>query len=275
MKLTDKQEKVISEVIEDFKSGKVAEKCAFVTFNLPEGIPSAKWTLSNRWLAFLTTGDVDARGFKQWKQVKRYVKKGSRAGYIWRPRIIKVENDEGEKETRCVGFIPVAVFGVSSTDGQPLDYDMPEVPENLPLKEVAESWGIKVKADWFGGAYGSCKVDGSAITMNCTAPKVFFHELAHAADSRVKEARGEKMVAGQDPWQEIVAEFSAEILRRMVGADLEDTSGNTYDYIQHYAAKKNLDVVGAVLKCLRDAGNVVALIMETLNSVTEGACNAA
>lgn len=264
MNYTDKQQAAIDSVIDDFKAGRVAAKVAAITFDLPSDIPSANWTLSNRWLAYLTTGgNVDCRTYNQWKQSGRYVLKGSRAGYIWRPRIIQVEN-KGEKETRCIGFVPVAVFGYSDTDGKDIP-NAPKVPEDMPLAEVAESWGIKVKADWFDGTcYGSCWIDGSEITLNCSAPKTFWHELAHAAHKRVKEARGEKMTGGQDSWQEIVAEFSAEIIRRTVDNNAPDTSGNTYDYIQHYAAREGLDVAGACLKALRDAGQVVSMILDAV-----------
>ncbi len=271
MKLTAKQQAAIDSVIEDFKNGSVAGKVAAVTFDLPQDIPSANWTLSNRWLAYLTTGSVDARTFNQWKKVKRFVRKGSKAGYIWRPRIIRVKDSDGNDtdETRCIGFVPVAVFGYSSTDGQDLP-ETPQVPENLPLAEVAEAWGVNVRADWFDGtAYGSCKVDGSQITLNCSAPRTFWHELAHVAHGRVKAARGEKLNGGQDTWQEIVAEFSAEIIRRTVDNDAPDTSGNTYEYIRHYAAREGLDVAGACLKALRDAGQVVSLILDAAREARE------
>jgi hypothetical protein len=40
------------------------------------------------------SGTQDARGFRQWKQVGRYVRKGGKAIYILVPRITKTVDDE-------------------------------------------------------------------------------------------------------------------------------------------------------------------------------------
>lgn len=262
--LTAKQTAVINQVVADFESGKVAEICAMATFQIPGDMPSSKWTLSNRWLAMLTTGSLDARTFNQWKKVGRCVNRGERAGMIWRPLIIPVKDEDGNKtdKTKCIGFKPMAVFGVNQTAGDAVDYQEPEVSSELPLLDVAKALGIEVKADWFtGSAYGSCKVDGSAITLNTDSAKVFFHELAHAAHARLTD--GKELKGGQVAYQEIVAEFVAEVLRRIVNPDDADTSGNSYRYISHYAADEGWDIGQACVKVLRDAGKIVELILDT------------
>ena len=38
------------------------------------------------------SGTLDARGFKQWKEVNKFVKKGSQALYILVPRMVMREN---------------------------------------------------------------------------------------------------------------------------------------------------------------------------------------
>jgi hypothetical protein len=42
-----------------------------------------------------------------------------------------------------------------------------------------------------------------------------------------------KLIRGQDPAQEIVAEFSAQVLSHMVGKALDKHLGNSYSYIEH------------------------------------------
>lgn len=265
--LTTKQQAIINQVVADFESGRVAEVCALATFNAPGNMPSVKWTLSNRWLAMLTTGSVDARTWNQWKAVKRFVRKGEMAGMIWRPVIVPVKDENGNptKETKCIGFAPVAVFGIGQTDGADVEYQEPTVRPDLPLLDVARALKVAVKADWFtGGVYGSCKVDGSAITLNTDSSKVFFHELAHAAHAKVTDG---KLKGGQHAYQEIVAEFTAEVLRRIVNPDDQDTSGNSYQYIKHYADAEGWDIGEACVKVLRDAGKVVELILKTAEEI--------
>ena len=65
----------VSGIIASFERGDIPEAIAYSMFPIAD-IPSAKWSLLNRTLVFLA-GTQDARGFRQWKQVGRYVKKGS------------------------------------------------------------------------------------------------------------------------------------------------------------------------------------------------------
>jgi hypothetical protein len=128
---------------------------------------------------------------------------------------------------------------------------------------------VEVKAGWFTGyAYGSCQVDGSAITLNTDSAKVFFHELAHAAHAKVTDG---KLKGGQHAYQEIVAEFTAEVLRRIVNPDDQDTSGNSYQYIKHYAEAEGWNIGDACVKVLRDAGKVVELILNTAAEINSPA----
>jgi antirestriction protein ArdC len=268
------QQAAMNKVIEDFRNGSVAAKCAIACFPNPR-IPAHKWTLRNQMLAYLTTGCLDARGYKQWRKVGRFVKKGEKAGYIWMPLFKFFTKDDPEtgdkiKGKYLIGFKALSKFGVDATEGKPLDYQKDQVlPDNLPFLEVAEKWGIKVNAKWqMGGARGCYHVDGTQIEIGVTpdfAPKVFFHELAHASHARLLKKWGKKMTGGQDPLQEITAELSAEILRRMVdpeGKIYPDTSGNSLDYVKHYADHAGIDLNNAILKVLGEVGQVVGQILE-------------
>ena len=91
------------------------------------------------------SGTGDARGFRQWKEVNRWVKKGARAIHILVP-CFKKEMDEGTGEEKDVlrFFKSMPVFRFEDTEGEKLDYELLEVPE-LPLLERAGEWGISVK----------------------------------------------------------------------------------------------------------------------------------
>ena len=142
--MNERVKDVLGTLVESFKSGKIPAAVAMASFPIPD-IPSSKWSFTNRTLMFLS-GTADARGFRQWKEVNRWVKKGSRAIYILVP-CMKKEIDEktGEEKERLYYFKPSAVFMREDTDGEPLDYEQIELPD-LPLAERAEAWGISVKA---------------------------------------------------------------------------------------------------------------------------------
>jgi len=272
-RFTEKAEASLNKVIEAFRDGTIAEKCATATFPMPE-IPAANWTLNNRWLAFAQTGEADCRGFRQWKTAGRSVRKGERSAYILRPMMAKGRSEDAageDEEQRCVGFAPVAVFAAGQTEGEPLEYQDVKVPD-LPLLYVARAWGIDVSAQPFVGRFlGRFQrrmIDNSEQRIILCSPdaEVFLHELTHASHSRVRGG----LKPGQDPIQEIVAELGAEVLRRIVGAD-KDSSGNAYAYIERYAAEKELTVLDACLRVLHETAKVVGLILETAEAVSGSA----
>ncbi len=85
----------------------------------------------------------------------------------------------------------------------------------------------------------------------------FFHELAHAGHEKVNG----KLKNGQDPFQEIVAELSAQALCHIVGKQTNDTSGNSFKYIEKYAQKVNMTPHSACLKVLSETEKVINLIV--------------
>jgi len=221
--MNNRVKEVLSIILEKFKSGDIPEAVAYSMFPIPN-IPSARWSLINRILMFLS-GTHDARGIRQWNRENRYVKKGSKAFYILVPHIKKTEDKETEEEKEVlVGFLARAVFRYEDTDGEPLDYEQIELPD-LPLLERAREWGLKIKAiPWdyrYKGYYVSSK---KVIALATKAECVFFHELAHCAHERIKGG----LTRGQDPIQEIVAELSSQALCRIVGKTADTYLGNSY-----------------------------------------------
>ena len=87
---------------------------------------------------------------------------------------------------------------------------------------------------------------------------VFFHELAHAAHTRVKE----KLKSGQDWKQEIVAELTAAVLCQMVGKDGQKYLGNSYFYIESYSKKAKISSISACFQVIGEVEKVLEKIFE-------------
>jgi len=254
MKLSDKAQEALDKVVEQFRSGDLSPIIEIARIErVGDTIPSDKWTLSNKVLAYVQTGSLDCRGYRQWQEVGRHVKKGSRASYILAPVLVPVEDPKtGEKVPVLKGFKPVAVFGYDQTEGE----DLPEVdyaPRELPpLVEVAEWWGIQITFQPLpSDRLGSCDVEGTKIRLGSHDPEVFFHELAHAAHARLDG----RLKGGQDPRQETIAEFTATVLAHLYGVG--DRTGNCWQYVKGYAQ----DPLTAIVKALSMVEKVLMLLL--------------
>ena len=263
--MKDKVKQVLGTILEKFKSGDIPEAVAYSMFPVAD-IPSSKWSILNRTLMFLS-GTQDGRGFRQWNEVNRFVKKGSKAFYILVPYIKKTEDEEtgGEKEA-LVGFLARAVFRYQDTDGEPLDYEQIELPD-LPLIERAEQWGISVKAIpgnfSYQGFYSPVRKEIGLATKD---EFVFFHELAHSAHEKVNG----NLKRGQNPIQEIVAELSAEALCRIVGKTGGKYLGNSYRYIEKFAGDPQISAYSACLKVMSETEKVLNLILKGQQENSQG-----
>ena len=251
--MNDKVKQTLKTILDTFKSGNIPEAVAVSMFPIAN-IPVSNWSLLNRTLVFLS-GTKDARGFKQWQKVNRFVQKGSKALYIMVP-FIKKEKDENEKQ-RLIGFGCKSVFRVEDTEGEFLEYEQIKLPE-LPLIERAEELGISVKA--IPGNYkyyGAYFPKFQTIELATPEEKTFFHELSHAAHEKI---RGELKTC-QNPLQEIIAELSAQALCRIVGKKVTDTTGNSYHYIEKYAEKIQMNPYNACLKVLSETEKVLNIVL--------------
>lgn len=248
--MSERIKQTLNSILEVFRSGQIPEAISYASFP-PFNIPSVKWSYLNHILMWIN-GTNDARGYRQWKEVRRHVKKGAAALYILAPRIKKAAESEDDKI--LLGFLGVPVFRVEDTEGEPLDYQSTGI-QQFPLIEKAQEWGLNVTAvsgnNYFWGSY-----DGKEITLATQEESVFFHELSHHAHSLVI---GE-LKPGQDWKQEIVAELSAEALCRIVGIQ-QETTGNSYRYIEHYAKEARLTPVVACLQVLNEVEQVLNLIL--------------
>lgn len=261
-----KVSETLKKIVELFKSGEGLPKAVSVATFPPFIVPSNSWSLANK-IIMAIHGTSDARGYKQWNEVNRFVKKGSKSLYILAPWISKresVRREEKEDTENPVhisqvlkGFLAIPVFRVEDTEGEDLDYQKLELP-NLPLLDVAKSWGIDVApVAYQGGWYGYYRPDKDEIRLATSSEKTFFHELSHAAHKKVM---GE-LRPGQDWKQEVVAELSAQTLCHIFGRTENNTTGNSYEYISFYAQKANRDVGVACVSVLGDVEKVLNLIV--------------
>ena len=283
--MNEKVKSALEGILRRFESGDIPEAIAYSTFPLYD-IPSARWSLLNRILMFIA-GTKDARGFRQWRQVGRHVKKGARSFTILAPRMIKkvvggngngqheepegASGQGGKEETVMVlvGFLGVAVFRFEDTEGEPPVYETIKLPE-LPLMEVAQSWGVSVKGiPWDRLYYGFFDQAHGEICLASDEETVFFHELSHVAHQRVL---GERLKAGQDWQQEIVAELSAATLCRVFGRTPSKCLGNSYRYISRYAGETGLTPVQGCYQVIKGVEAVLNLIFTRVEGREVRAC---
>jgi hypothetical protein len=132
MKFYGKAQEVAEKILEAFKSGNLPKALAPVFVRRKDDVPCRQWSWGNQLLCMLH-GTSDARGMKQWNDVGRKVKKGSKAFDILVPltKTILVKDEKGEERNIPVvyGFRCAAVFGVESPEGAELPKTDGEIPQ--------------------------------------------------------------------------------------------------------------------------------------------------
>ena len=254
----------LQQIVDLFKAGNIPKALAVVTIPPQAGIPSAKWSISNRILQFLADTS-DARGFRQWGKAARKVKKGAKAFCILGPkaRAITETDDDGTETEKVIvaGFFAIPVFRAEDTDGEPLPYE-PSMPPLLA--DVAERFGLSVSYQTFASRYYGYYQGGSKrIVLATHESKVFFHELAHAAHERIEG----DLKGGQVPSQEIIAELTAATLAQMYCP--EANLGFSYEYVKSYAEKSKKSIDRACLAVINTVGKVLDEILKTRLLVKE------
>jgi len=219
-------------------------------------IPADKWSFLNRVLMYHNKTD-DARGFWQWQQVGRYVKKGSKAFYIIGPVTKKIteekslESDEKVREEKQIiaGFKAIPVFRFEDTEGEPIIREDFKVNIPYEFNGIIQELGLKVQPVRFcGSAYGSYNLLNKEIRLASPEIEVFFHELSHAVDDRLTGLR-----PGQRKDQEVTAEFSAAVIAHLMGYKIP--LGNVREYIENYSFKE-------LMSCLSRIEKIVSYVIE-------------
>ncbi len=218
------------------------EKVALAVFR-GSSKPSDNWSLFNR-LIMLMNNTCDARGFRQWEKVGRRVKKGAKAFYILAPvkkrvpvKTIRKEvlEDGTEIEVeeiifveKLVSFKPVPVFRYEDTEGKPLPEENFEFEVPCEFKPLIQELGFSIKTQAFRNFYGAYNLKTRTIHLASPELIVFLHELCHAVDDHLHG-----LIAGQNPLQEVVAEFSAAVIATLLGYRVP--LGNVKEYLEHYS----------------------------------------
>lgn len=241
------------------------EKVARAVFKGNE-IPSDKWSFLNRLLMYLNNTE-DARGFRQWQEAGRYVKKGSKAFYIIAPMLKKVEKTTKTKtETEAVkadkqiievlaGFKGIPVFRFEDTEGEPIvrEQYMVEIP--CEFNSIIQELGLAIQTMTYSGCYGWYRQDNKEIRLATPEIKTFLHELSHAVDDRLHGLK-----RGQHNDQEVTAEFSGAVIGYLMGYKIP--FGNVKEYIERYNFKE-------LMNCLNRIEKVVNFVIERTTSGIE------
>lgn len=253
----------VGTLLDMFQSGNFPAKVATTIIRKQEedNIPADSWSFANR-LLMAAQGTSDARGFRQWQEVNRHVKKGSKAIHIFAPLTKKVkEKDEttGEETERIIvtGFRPIPVFRLEDTDGEPLpkfDYTPKVYP---PFFDVAKKLGVKVEYKALRSDYYGRYTSGQGKIELCSEDAVVYHhELAHAVHDTFVDLR-----TCEKAKKEIVAEFAAVTLCELSGVSGYEWQG--YKYIQHYCAdSKPETVLKKIMGVLNDVEKIVAIVLD-------------
>ena len=234
--LNQKARAVLDKLIEAFENPEQLVDTITRATLIPNNSPRIKWSPHNRFIVALH-GTGDARGYKQWKEVNRYVKKGAKAMYILVPRFKKVEDeDSGNEEQKLVGFIAAPVFRIEDTDGEPLpECDPPQIPK---LQTVADELGIPVT---YTGAVservlGAYSPENNRITLYTHDMGTFYHELSHAFHKRTGKLRDSRSKESKKD-NEIVAEISAATLVHLFEG--EQVGRQALQYVKSYDSNKS------------------------------------
>jgi hypothetical protein len=234
----------LEKIVQLFSSQQLPDLCAKALIAAPEK-PSSKWSFGNQ-LLMLLAGTADARGYRQWKEVGRHVRQGSRAFYILGPVFVEKHVDESAEEEDetvevLVGFRTIPVFKYENTEGAELPTYTPRDPP--PLLDVAERFGMKVNyLRLSAGVYGLTDYERQIITLATEDWTVFWHELAHAIHRSYEPKTGH----GQETEAETVAQLVAATLARLYGRPDDSFS---WTYIASQARSASPQQVGRL--CMR------------------------
>ena len=98
----------INNILKIFKSGNFPQTVAMSIIHKHSGdnIPSDSWSHANR-LLMAAQDTSDARGFRQWQQVNRQVKKGAKAIHIFSPimKNLTETNKTGEEVKKIFSLV--------------------------------------------------------------------------------------------------------------------------------------------------------------------------
>ncbi len=267
-------------IVARFERGNLPEALAPIFINRTDDIPCRRWSWSNQILTAIAGYD-DARGYRAWQEVGRQVKKGEHAFYILEPvtrSFTETDKTTGEEQkvTRCCGFKGGARFGYEQTEGDELPERAAERQfiDELPLVEVARSWGLRLQT--FGNAerikeagwFAHNGETGKAIGLGVTNLATWTHELVHAADLQLGTLTTEN-ARRQELSNEVVAEIGGATLLMCLGKPVDADVGGAFEYVKRYCDKADKKLERVCMQLTERIGNAVALILNTADELTQ------
>ena len=185
-----------------------------------------QYSYGNLWLILMSKPNASrVAGFRRWRTLGRFVRKGEQGIPILAPITRKLEDDDGLEITKLAGFKVVYVFDISQTEGEPL----PEPPEwkspqqhaelQAHLIEYAQERGITVQVKALSGETQGVSLGGEIHLAPEAGTKTLIHEIAH-----------ELMHRGQLHRDKTILELEAEAVAYVVGRhfDLDDLASPNY-----------------------------------------------
>lgn len=208
-------------------------------------------------------------GFKTWRSLNRFVRRGEKALWILAPMVGKrAEPDDTDEEPVMRGFKYVPVFDIAQTDGD----DPPTVCTSLSgddpdglfhhLTQVALSLGFTVdEHDFADTTNGDCSPSLHRIRIerrNTSAQRVktLAHELGHAW---LHDGREDRSLA------ELEAESTAYVVCQALGMSTGDYS---FGYVALWSSGGDEAVARIRTSCSR-IQKAASVILESLEAVSE------
>ena len=225
-------------------------------------------------IVFQKPNATHVAGFRTWRRLGRYVKKGEHgitimAPIVYRRKTETEEADDRETEDETVRtFKTVHVFDVSQTDGKPLP-DFAKVGGDPGiyaerLREYVASRGIKLEYSEAMGAADGVSCGGVIkVRKGLSAAEEFsvlVHELAHEMVHKKRDSMPKHRKV-----RETEAEAVAFVVCHGIGLDVSSASS---DYIQLYNGDKKT-LLQSLERIQRTAAEILAAITQERESRIE------
>ena len=289
-KFYGKAEEVVNKIIENFEAGNMPSALSQTFMQIKDSRPMSNWSRNNQIIAIIS-GTNDGRTYNAWKKVGRCVIKGEKAFNILQPTFSSfTKKDDAGKETRVQwlnGFKSLPEFRLESTeiiDQEKWDKSQADEKagkekankylESLPLREVAEAWGIKLEA--YNGkskrALGYFSPTENIIALGVENLSTWTHELIHASEKQNGKLTTEEYAKNKVE-AEIVAELGGATLLKMLGQESDADLGGAWNYIKHYADGDKGKTIKKILSLTKRTAEAIETIVETIESletITEG-----
>jgi N-terminal domain of anti-restriction factor ArdC len=201
-------------------------------------------------------------GFRAWRTLGRFVRKGEKGIAILAPIVGRKRDDAADEETRTVhGFRTAYVFDIAQTDGEPLPTpaeasgDPGAAFDRLSAAICQRAITIE-RVDDLGGALGTSH-GGAIRLLNGLSPAVAFTTLVHEYAHELLHHESDRP-ASRDT-RELEAEAVAFVVGAAVGLDTADSSR---DYIHLYRGDREA-LSASLVRIQRTASFILSVLEPT------------